>query len=599
MPFLAAPIALLGLAALVPLAAIYLLHRRSRPRDVSSLLLWQSIARPTVGGKRVERLRTPIAFWLEVAALALLALAAAGPTALAGRAGPPLVAILDDSMSMAATDAGGQSPRDRAARALAAIARDEPSLTLILAGPEPRLLGAAREQTLDRALQPWSAAAHAADLLAAIALARDVAGPDARLIVLTDTTPDRHDLDAEALPNLRWRALGDPLDNLAIASLVRSERDAIVEIRSHARQPTTTSLTIETIPPDNAEPRTLAQQSLRLDPGRRERLRIDLPNTTDPIRARIDDDALAIDNAIVAVLDDRPPVRVRLSLADDTLADAARNAALATGLATIVGADPHLSITDAPTQPDPERWTLRIDPGAGDTRSFTPPFVVDRAHPLGDGLDLTGVIWAAPDPPASAAPTAERPIVLAGSLPLLTESAPAGATTIRLALDHARSTLLRSPAWPTLVWNLLAWRQSTLPGLSQHNVPVGRLLDLRLPPGEPAADLTAPDGSRRTVTPIDGVATLQPTQVGLWRAHTSTASHAFAAQPTAHDESDLRHAATADLGSLDADAATGPRALRSLAWAAGLLALAALAAHAFVLAPRPTPTSARTPGARR
>src|SRR5438105_4098304 len=116
LPVLTTPLALFGLLALPALAAIYLLHNRSRPRPVSSLLLWTDARVAPEGGRRVDPPRPPLAFWLELLALLLLVLAAAGPQVPANPGARPLVVVLDDSFSMLA--GGADSSRKRAADAL-------------------------------------------------------------------------------------------------------------------------------------------------------------------------------------------------------------------------------------------------------------------------------------------------------------------------------------------------------------------------------------------------------------------------------------------------------------------------------------------------
>ena len=76
-PFLAYPLALLALASLPTLAAIYFLRNRFRRRQVSSLVLWQFHAQAKEGGVKVHRPHLPLLFFLELLALALLVIAAA------------------------------------------------------------------------------------------------------------------------------------------------------------------------------------------------------------------------------------------------------------------------------------------------------------------------------------------------------------------------------------------------------------------------------------------------------------------------------------------------------------------------------------------
>jgi len=79
LPFFAYPLALVALAALPVLAAIYLFRHRFRRRTVSSLLLWRFRVQTSEGGAKVQRLQLPLLFFLELLALLLLAVSASGP----------------------------------------------------------------------------------------------------------------------------------------------------------------------------------------------------------------------------------------------------------------------------------------------------------------------------------------------------------------------------------------------------------------------------------------------------------------------------------------------------------------------------------------
>ena len=72
-PFLTYPLALMALASLPALAAIYILRNRFRRRTVSSLLLWNFHVQSKAGGAKVHRLQLPLLFFLELLALVLAA----------------------------------------------------------------------------------------------------------------------------------------------------------------------------------------------------------------------------------------------------------------------------------------------------------------------------------------------------------------------------------------------------------------------------------------------------------------------------------------------------------------------------------------------
>src|SRR3954449_9928423 len=130
--------AVIGATAAAALTAVYLLRNRFRRRAVSSLMLWRDAREAREGGTKVRRLHTPLLFFLELAALALLCLAAADPHVRTSQGARPLVVVLDDSFSM--TAGGDDSPRPRALDALAKGLGSNPpySIRFVLAGDRPQ-----------------------------------------------------------------------------------------------------------------------------------------------------------------------------------------------------------------------------------------------------------------------------------------------------------------------------------------------------------------------------------------------------------------------------------------------------------------------------
>src|SRR6185436_7127452 len=102
MPFLTFPLALLALATVPALTAIYILRNRFRRRQVSSLMLWQFRVQSKEGGLKLHRLQLPLLFFLELLALLMLVTAAAGPHWNVPQSARPLIVVLDDSFSMRA-----------------------------------------------------------------------------------------------------------------------------------------------------------------------------------------------------------------------------------------------------------------------------------------------------------------------------------------------------------------------------------------------------------------------------------------------------------------------------------------------------------------
>ena len=187
-------------------------------RTVSSLFLWMDQRRPRQGGRIFQRLQTPLTFFLELLAIAAIAIAAAAPSVTRSRYARPLILVLDDSYSMQA--GGDASARQRASQRLAdEFRRTEYFARVILAGAQSRLLGTTVRSAdqLQAILDQWTCAAPTAGLESAIALAGEVGGGSSRILVVSDHAP------AGELPagKVEWWSFGQPLGNIAFTAASR------------------------------------------------------------------------------------------------------------------------------------------------------------------------------------------------------------------------------------------------------------------------------------------------------------------------------------------------------------------------------------------
>jgi len=587
------PWAFLGMAALPALAAIYLLRSRSRNRPVSSLMLWTEATRPHAGGRILKRLHVPLILLLELATLALLVLAATGPHWPMQGGRPPLAVVLDDSFSMRA--GGDASPRAAAEDYLHRLLADEPdtAVRFVLAGAEPLTLGVRSrgDARLGEAMDRWTCGSPAADLETAVTHAMEAGGHE-RVLVLTDHAP-ASDL---AAAGILWRAFGRSRPNAAIIHAARArgpdDPRCLVEVANFAADARTVTLTIQPEPADAAPAAPAARppaptvQRVRLDAGERRPLVIALPEGAGAVRVALDADALPLDDQVLLLPDDRPPVRVDLRVVRDPLRQALRRALEATGRARLTGREADLIITDGrppaglslfhgtPAGP-PERWsvTFVVDEKA---EAFIGPFIIDPTHPLCEGLDLESVIWAAAREPAIPG----TPVISAGNVALVTDAGrPGGRRDIRIRLTPDLSNLTQSTNWPALVWNLLAYRSAHLPGLHTPNVRLGAMVLVPVPAGIETVEVRAPGGGAESRTVHDGRVALHTALCGRYDlAGGETWTEHLAAAALAPAESDLRAAETGDWGAWD-DAADTGLTDRPVAWLAILLAAALLVAH--------------------
>src|SRR5262249_44396566 len=142
------------------------------------------------------------------------------------------------------------------------------------------------------------------------------------------------------------------------------------------------------------------------------------------------EDALNVDNEVVLLPEAGRSVRVDLRLRDAGLRELIEKAVQASPQAALNSAKPELVITDGAESDitDAEAWTLRVL-NEKDASSYLGPFVVDRAHPLAEGLALGGVVWG-----AGKSSLPGTPVITAGNVALLTDLDRAGRHELRLRL---------------------------------------------------------------------------------------------------------------------------------------------------------------------
>ena len=570
LPLLATPWALLALAAVPALTAIYVLRHSYRRVAVSSLMLWLDAAESRATGMKVRRLQTPLLFFLELLALLLLVLAAADPRLEVGAGALPLVVVLDDSFSM---QAGGADSAQ--ARALAALQRELPAsshatIRYVLAGSTSQSLGEAQD------LDDWRCRAAASRLAEALALASELGGPKSRLLVVTDHAP----AEEPKAGRLVWWAFGEARPNVALVNAGRATRDdqdrVSFEVANYAEGTRDVTVVVDTMPAAKElhrerialAARGTARRALRLTPG------------AGPLRVRIlESDALDFDNQAFLEAEDIAPIRVDLSITDETLRALFDKAFKATGKTLPPGKRPDLLVTDAATMPtvDPETWVVQVL-AEKEADAFLGPFVMERTHPLVEGLDLAGVVWGA----GKSADLPGTPIVMAGNVPLLTDTESAnGQHRLRLRLRPDLSMLTRTPAWPILVWNLTTWRAHDLPGLARVNLRLGETAVLAASAGVDKVAVKAPDREVRTTAVRGQRAAILAEEPGVYEIRYGGETSHFAVSARSPEESDLKECVTGKWGEWTEDA-VAPPGIMSLRWLLCLAALAVLAGHLYL-----------------
>ena len=569
------PLAFIGLLAAPALTAIYWLRSRSRKRTVSSLMLWMDQRQLKEGGLLIDRLQTPLLLLLELLSILLLVLAAAGPMVRAGTGAAPLVVVLDDSFSMLA--GGKSSPRHRGEESVRSEIRagGYSAIRLVLAGTAPQILGEAAEggSRMNALFDHWKCYSPSANLEEAITFAFALGGDRCRVLVVTDHAPAAEQIDER----LEWRAFGRRDDNVGFVTATRTDRDGqdrcLLEIANLSDRQSQTDLVVEAA--NTGGFREIKRSRLNLSPNGTERIVLTLAHGAGEIRARLGDDALKIDNEVMLAPEREQGVRVELAMNNEALRDLVQKAFEAIPSAEMVSSAPDLVVTDeAASDVRPGSWILRFitDQPA---ESLIGPFVIDRNNQIAEGLSLDGVIWGAGKSPESTGAL----LIMAGNIPLLTATDRAdGAREIRFSFRPEMSTLQRTPAWPVLMWNILNWRASEMPGVSPCNLKLGSDAKIKLAFGTTAVSVREPSGSSRELISADRIITFNADEPGVYEVTAGTARYSFAANAVRKEESDLRQTTSGNWGSLFALNGL-EQEQRSITWIFILLLLIVLACH--------------------
>ena len=594
---LTSPISLIALAAVPVLIGIYLFRTRSRRYVVSSLFLWVDQKQSRQGGRQINKLQTPLLFFLELLALSLLALAAAGPNMRAENVTHPTVIVLDCSYSMTA-GFDGDTPQQRALDDLTKFLRSEQPypLQFVLAGSEISTISgrATNAAEAERMLANWQCLAPTALLDTAISSATSMSVADVKILVVTDQLPQIE------LPvgKIEWRAYGKPLDNLALTGASRvfqGEKDKLL------MEATNFSNDTQTLRMRLTAAGTLLQDiNDSISPMATLRYHLTVPDGIQDIEARIADDALPLDNHAVLLPPNRRPVRVAIRNLPDGIALPLRRGLAATGIAQFDELNPEICFTgdslpaseqETPDLPD-GCWLMRFYTALDEskTEAFVGPFIIDRTHVLAEGLSLEGVVWAA----ANEVSLPGISMLAVGNVPLISEqNRPNRPKSLHLQIRPELSTLTISPGWPVLLWNILQYRAAQSPGIRINNVRLGTAAVFHPFPGDDTVQITTPSGETRTMTVRSHWASLPADEVGIYTVRAASGEYQFSVLPPASEESDLTKAATGRRGGW-LDQATLESDYRNMTWLPLLIVAAILLLHLSIIAIRKTEMTPQT-----
>ncbi len=577
MPVFAFPAALWALTALGVLGGIYWFRTRFQRRQVSSLIFWRDERMPHQGGRRLERMQLPLLLFLELTILVLLALGASRPLLETGDHHPPLVVILDDSYSMQA--GYPDSARQKAESALQECLDKQEGLRIsfLLAGDEPRLVGStdSPDAGLHDVRMLWQCRSPKGDLDKAISLVRQLYEKKVRILILTDHESPRPIADDS---NMEWWSFGRPYGNAAFIAASRKkgpEQDrCLFAVKNFSSAAKTCTLHVQ-----GAGQPSVKAYPLSLNPGAEHQVILEVSHDLPELHAWIDEDPLPMDNQVTVLPDPERTVSVRVRIGHPQLQSAVRSALEACGGVRFTEESGAMVFTDSPAESQTsESWTVRfhIEENA---QAYVGPFVLDRNTLLSEGLSLEGVIWSG----GAEGDLPGRPIIMAGSVVLMSEETWEPGRHIHVRLKPETSTLTQSVNWPVLVWNILEHRRNMLPGFRQVNVRVGQTIPLVTDEKDRTIRVRTPDGSEVSLHPMNGQAVLRIDRPGIYQADGNPPFSRFSANLLNSEESDLRNCKSGQWGCWRITAGD-EKIVQDITWALVLAAITAMLIHMVIIA---------------
>jgi Ca-activated chloride channel homolog len=511
------PAALLLAALALPIILFYMLRLRRQEITISSSMLWRQVTQDRQANAPWQKLRRNLLLYLQLLALALLAVALARPFVESG--GLPagaVVVIIDGSASMQAqdgADSGGPITRfaraqDEAARLVDGLAPGA-RMTVILAGATPRAVVSAGQDkaALRAAIAALRPGAGLGDLSGAVTLAAATApAPGATLVVISDGAIGDGRLPAVSAA-VRYIGVGHSAENSAITALAL--RDApqgpqlFVGLANTGPAPAGGLLTVE------VDGRAWDSRRVDLAAGADDDLTLpDLPIDTRLVTVTLKiADPLPLDNTAWAARTAGGAVRTLVVSDSAGFIEKAINLLPQARLSRVAPADyrpdapADLTVFDGalPATLPPGPLLLINPPDSpllpiSGTVAYPVVGPADATDPLLRYVDLSGLHLA--EARHALAPAWARVLLrsTAGD-PLILAGEPGGRRVVALTFDLHRSDLPLQVAFPILMANVVGW---LAPGSAVEAPP-------RLLPGAPLAIHPVPEADTVLIdAPADG-----------------------------------------------------------------------------------------------
>lgn len=477
--------ALLGIPAIL---CIHLIQQRTRRVKVSTLFLLENMAPLSVSGRRLDRLRSSLPLWLQLASVCVITWILADPRWSRPGSWQRYVIVLDDSFSMAAF-------RPRLADALLPLlrsaAREAETTEWLLIGTdlsrEP-IYDGRKLADLEAALAEWRPSLPSHDPTPALDSARRSRGRAGRLLYVTDHRPAQ-------MPDLLVLGIGDPISNAGfVGASFDSDAAAFdILIRNYGSVEAKRSWRLE------SKGGSSAPSEITIPAGGLATLRVPLPHAFDSALLRLDGDGFTLDDLLPLV---RPkPKRLGLHV-DPGFTHAGLAKRLLASLEGVMRVDDQAAadLILSPGAPPQGRAAIVAKPTASGVRARRLERVTPAPGTIAHGLSWEGLLAAAEAAPL---PSGAEAVLWQGQRPLAWREGRSGEERLVLNFDLASSNAERFPAFVIMIHRFVESIRLSLPIYEARNVELAEPLRLAVSSGEVEIARTAAESGRYERSSLD------------------------------------------------------------------------------------------------
>lgn len=534
----------LGLLALLGIPILIWLHKfvlAGERRDVSNIALWQDTERLKTEGVVRRKLPKTLVLLLEILALLALSLAIAGLDVRSESAYRHIGVVVDSSASMTG---GARPPKDAWLDRLEELAAPDVRFSVVESGKRPNLLGG-------KPLSYTELQTHASTITHQQPFHSMV--PSMELLSMAGVRP-LHQLvisDREDVQHGRLLVTGDPVPNFGIVSAYWQVGDApffVIRRFASAQKINATLVSFDSIAAlqANAAPTEggtggVVAENVLLDLTKAEEVPLNLPvsDQTVAVTLVLQSDDHQIDNQVTLIRPAKRAVSMRVLHDNINVQRAARR--LQNVLPNVVATEkPTADITLMDTPYELARGMGLAIYAAGKEPQLQTRLVLDAFHPLLAGVDVGGLVWYAPVPPAGITQGGRVLLSSQTGVPLLWQRQ----NVLIMNVDLKRSNVLQHSLFPIVLQNLVELRNQQKGGLLRNNFRLGDSLTLQARPswvGNPVM-LTTPDKQQHVLDNLDGrlpIGDLE--QLGIYTLSVTGNQQHFAVNLLDPEEGELRY----------------------------------------------------------